>query len=75
MGNFILLFIFLLPTNFVKSNHIWSRIFLIFLKNVLNQSRNAFNNKFQRQSKDRKSSCQVKENFALFCNFIAVALG
>ena len=28
---------FLLATNFVKNNHIWSRTFLIFLKNVLNQ--------------------------------------
>ena len=70
-----MLFIFLLTTNFAKNNHIYARIFFIFLKNVLNKTWNAFNSKFWHQWKDQKSSYQVREDFALFCNLIALSLG
>ena len=75
LQSLLLLFMFLLTTNFVKNSHMLSRIFFIFLKTVLNQTSNAFNTKFLRQWKDRKSSYQVEEAFALFFNLIALTLG
>ena len=63
---------FLLTTNFVKNIHIYARIFFIFLKTVLSQTWNAFNTKFWFSEQDRKSSFQVREAFALFCNLIAL---
>ena len=66
---------FLLTTYSVKNSHIWGRIFFVFLNNVLNQTCNAFNTKFQRQSKDQNSSYQVRKNFAFFVKLIALTLG
>ena len=40
---FLLLFMSLLPTKFVKNSHIWGKIYFIFLKNMLKQTRNSFN--------------------------------
>ena len=40
---------FLLTTNLVKNNRIMARIFLIFLKNALNQTGNDFNTTVRRQ--------------------------
>ena len=72
LENILLPFIFLLTTNFVKTSHIQTKKFLIFLKNILNQTWNAFNTKFLCQWKDRKSIYQVKEAFALFCCLISM---
>ena len=66
LQNFLLHFLFLLTTNFVKNSDILAKIFCNFLESVLNQTWNAFNTKFVRQWIDRKSSCQVMEAFALF---------
>ena len=74
LQNFLLLFMFLLTTYFVKNNHIKARIYFIFLKNALNQTGNDFNTKFRRQWKDGKSCYQVRQDFSLFCNLIAIYL-
>ena len=67
-------FMLLLTTDFVKNSLVYCRISFIFLKDVLNQTRNAFNTKFRYQSKHQKSSYQVKAAFALFCKLIALTL-
>ena len=66
---------FLLINNFVESSHTEARIFLMILKTTVNQTWKAFNTKFSRQRKDRKSSYPGRETFALFCNLIALTLG
>ena len=63
---FLLLIMLLLTNKFVKSSHISTRTFFIFLNNVLKQTWNSFNTKFQPQWKDRESSNQVKEILELF---------
>ena len=65
----------LLPTKFVKNSHIWGKIYLIFLKNVLKQTRNSFNTKFQAQWKACSSSYQLKQILAVFCDLIPLILG
>ena len=65
----------LLATKCVKNSHIYARIFLIFLKNVLKQTWNSFNTKFQAQWKDRESSYQVRIILEHFCHLIALILG
>ena len=72
---FLLLFMSLLPTKFVKNSHIWGKIYLIFLKNVLKQTRNSFNTKFQAQWKACSSSYQLKQILAVFCDLIPLILG
>ena len=61
--------------NFTKKSLLTARLYFIFLKNVLKQTWNAFNTKFQHQWKDHKSSYQVRQIFALSCNLIALTLG
>ena len=73
--SFLLLFMYLLTARFVKSSHIQARILFVFLKNDLKQTLNSFNIKFQPHSKYQKSSCEVSQNLALFCNSIALILG
>ena len=75
LQNILLLFMFLLTTNFAENNHSYAGIFFIFLKTVLNQTWNDINTKFRRQWKDWKRSYQVSVDFALFCNLIALKLG
>ena len=75
LQNFILLFMLFLTTEFVKNDHIKDRIFFIFLKNVLKQTRHSFNTKFQTQWKDPESSYHVKITLGLFCHSIALILG
>ena len=41
---------FLLTTNFAKNSDIYARILFIFLKTILDQTRNAFNPKLSRQT-------------------------
>ena len=65
----------LLNAKFLKTCHIYARIYFAFLKNVLKQTSNYFNTKFGTQSKDRKSSYQVREILAIFSNIIALILG
>ena len=65
----------LLPTKFVKKSHIWGKIYFIFLKNVLKQSRNSFNTKFQAQWKACSSSYQLKQILAVFCDWIPLIQG
>ena len=65
----------LLTAKFIKSIHIWSGIYFIFLENILKQSWDSFNTKFQSQWKARKSSYQVRQILALFRYVIALILG
>ena len=64
----------LLPTKFVKNSHIWGKIYFIFLKNVLKQTRNSFNTKFQAKLKACSSSYQLKQILAVVCGFIPLVL-
>ena len=54
LQNIFLLFMFLITTTFVKNSHISGRILFIFLKNVLDQTRNAFNTKFSVQTSSQR---------------------
>ena len=72
---FLSLFRSLLATKFVKNSHIWDKIYFIFLKYVLKQTRNSFNTKFQAQWKACSSSYQLKKILAVFCDLIAPSLG
>ena len=65
---------FLLTVIFVKHGHIKATIFFIFMKNVVKQTRNFFNTKFQPQRKDRKSSYQVRQILGPFRHLIALSL-
>ena len=71
---FLLLLMSLLETKFFKSSHILGKIYLIFLKNVLKQTRNSFNTKFQAQWKACSSSYQLKQILAVFCDLIPLIL-
>ena len=68
--NFLLVFKFSIPTKFVRNSHIWAKIYFMFLENVLKQTWNSFNTKFEDQSKSWKNSYQVKQILALFCYLI-----
>ena len=46
----------------------------MFLKNVLKQTWNSFNTKFQPHWKNRESSYQVSQILGRFCHLIAVIL-
>ena len=72
---FLLLLMSLLKMKFVKNSHIWGKIYFFFIKNVLKQTRNSFNTKFQAQWKARRSSYQLKQILAVFCNLIPLILG
>ena len=60
---------------FVKNSNISATIFFIFLKNLLKQTWNSFDTKFQLQGKDLRSNYQVKENFRNFCQLVIIVLG
>ena len=66
---------FLLTASVLKISQIKYIIYFTFLKNVLNQTWRSFNIKLEPQWKDRKSSYQVRQILALFCNLIALILG
>ena len=70
LGNFALLFKFLFLTRFFRNSHIWTRIFFVFLKNVLQQTWNSFNSKFEHQQKDRKRSYQVRQILGFLFNYL-----
>ena len=70
----LILFMSLVTTKLVKNSHTYARIVFIFLKNVLNQTWNYFNTKFQPQWEYGKSSYQVMQILGPFwplhcCNF------
>ena len=50
----LLLFMFLLTTNFVKNSSIYARILFIFLKTVPDHIRNDFNTKFLVRRSDQE---------------------
>ena len=62
-------------TKFVKNSHIEAKTLFIFLKNVLKQTWNISNTKFQSKWKDRESSYQVRQILELFFHLIALILG
>ena len=64
----------LLTDSIVKNNHLLAGIYFIILKNVIDQSSKAFITNFRPQSKDRKSSYQVRQIFALFYKLVALIL-
>ena len=66
LQNFLLFFMFLLTVKLVKNIHIEARIFSVFLKNVLKQTWNSLNTKFQLQWKHQNSSYQVRQILGLF---------
>ena len=72
---FLLLLMSLSETKFFKNSHILGKIDLIFLKNVLKQTRNSFNTKFQAQWKACSSSYQLKQILAVFYDLIPLILG
>ena len=51
------------------------RIYLSFWKNILHQTCKSFNTKLGPQWKDPKSSFQVRQILALFCDLVALNLG
>ena len=75
LQNFLLVFMSLIPTKFVRNSHIWAKTYFIFLENVLKQTWNSFNTKFEDQWNSWKSSYQVKQILALFCYLIPLILG
>ena len=72
---FLLLLMSLLKIKIVKNIHILSKIYFIFLKNVLKQTRKSFNTKFQTQWKACSSSYQLKQILAVFFELIPLILG
>ena len=68
-------YFFLLTASIIKNRHIQAKSYFILLKNVLKQTWESFNTKFQPQQKNRKSSYQVREILALFCDLIPLILG
>ena len=58
----------LLAASIVKNINFLDETYFIFLKNVIDQTSKAFNAKFGPQWKDKKSSYQVRQIFALFAN-------
>ena len=57
------------------NSHILAAIYLIFLKNVLDQTWRSLKIEFGPQRKYRKKSYQVRQNLSLFCNLVAPILG
>ena len=61
---------YLLTATIVKSNDIYTRIYFIFLKLVLEQTSKSFNTKFRPQQKGGKSSYKVRQLLAFFYNLV-----
>ena len=72
------LFCFLFPwwqLQLLKAvSYLLAGTYFIFLKNVLDTAWKSFDSEFAPQSKDRKSSYQIGQNLALFCNLGALFL-
>ena len=65
----------LLTAKSVKTSDILTTVFFIFLENVLKQTWNSFNTKFQSQWKDQERNNQVREILGLSRHLIALILG
>ena len=74
LQNIILLFMSLLIVLLLKTV-IHLGIYFISLKKTLDQTRKPFNIKFGPQWKEWKSSYQVRQILALFCNLVDLILG
>ena len=67
MENLLLLFlVFILQLSFLRTAISWRKFTLFFYKKVLHQTWKTFNTKFGPQSKERKSSYQIRQILALF---------
>ena len=64
----------LLAVPIVKSSHTSSRIYFIFLKDVIKKTWKWFNIKLWPELKDEKSKYQLWQALAMFCNVIAIFL-
>ena len=71
---FFCFFLSLLTGLIVKSSHILIGTYFIFLGNVLDQGWKVFNIEFGLPWKDSKSSYQVRQILALFCQLVALIL-
>ena len=58
----------LLTALIARSSHTLAGFYFIFLKNVLDQTLKTLNTKFATQSKDGRSSYQVRQILAFFEN-------
>ena len=68
-------FLSILTALIVKNSYILAGIYLILLKNALDQTQKAFNTKFGPQWKDWKRSYPVTQISAHFCILVALILG
>ena len=75
LQNFLLLFMFLLTAKFAENSHIFARIYLNSLTNVVTEIWNRFNTKIQLRWKDWKSSYQIRNVLSLFLKLSALMLG
>ena len=69
---FCFLSVFFLTFIFVKSSHIYARIFFVSPKNILKQTWSSFNTKLQPQLKDGKSSNQLRHILGHFCLLVSL---
>ena len=65
----------MLINSFNCYSHILTGIYLIFLKNVLNETWSSFKTEFGPRRKYRETSYRVRQNLALFRNLVALILG
>ena len=65
----------LLTAKVVENIFIWASTHFFFPRNVLKQSLNSFDTKFQPQFKARKRSYRLSESLTLFWYLIALILG
>ena len=75
LQNFLLLCLFLLIAKLGKNIHIYAMFIRILLLNVLKQTWNFFNTKFQSQWKDQKIIYLVRSVVGLFYHLTALILG
>ena len=74
LQNLLLLFMLLLTTKFVKNSQILPRIFFIFLKNVLKQTWNSFNTKFQLSFNNQISVKRLRKKLLSKANTLCYVL-
>ena len=74
LKNFLLLFMPFITAQIVKNSHYLTGIYLIFLKNILDQTWETFNTKSRPQWIDRKCSYQERPILTLFCDLFSYFL-
>ena len=65
---------YLLTAPIILNNRNLTGIYFVFLKKRARPNQRSFHTKFGPQLKDRKSSYEVRQILALFCNLIALIL-